>query len=316
MTREHLASISKHSNIDADNINKLLKKYVLPGHSSWMNFIRMSMLVLGVGFLTTGIIFFFAFNWFAIHKFVKLGIIEGLVVLGTIVWFIKKLPEVVRKISLTSSAILVGVLFAVFGQIYQTDAIAFDWLRNWSLAITPMVIAGGFAPLTLLWVILLNGTVGTYLNQICNIQDEPTVLLNMAFINLIILLMPSLMEKWNRPLLTPKWFSSVIMSTILIMLTIGLVQGMLEPTKWTFIILCLLTISTYTALIYKAYNDKTIIPLVMVTLSAMIVASSIILEINNDTYAALLVSIFIIAASTLASRYLIELKKAWSDVTK
>jgi len=315
MTNEQLESIVRYSNLNAATIQRIQQKYFLPDKLSWMKFIRIIFLILGAGFSIAGVVFFFAFNWDAMPKFLKLGVVQGLVVVTAALWFIKKLPEWVRNIALTSSAVLVGVLFAVFGQIYQTEAVAYDLLRNWLLVVTPMAIVGRFSPLTLLWVILLNSTLGTYLNQIMDIDDEPTLLLIVALVNFGILMAPLVLNKLGKPLIMPKWFALVLTAGNLFVLTLGVVIGMVDPMQWTFITHCLLTTILYGYLIRTGIGQRSITSLVMVSISAMVVSSTVIMKFNNEEYGTLFLSIFIIASTTLLSKYFIHLNKTWSHVS-
>ena len=56
------------------DIEQTLKTHVYHDPSSWLRFLKLFFMSLGVGFTTAGIIFFFAYNWADLHKFVKLGL--------------------------------------------------------------------------------------------------------------------------------------------------------------------------------------------------------------------------------------------------
>lgn len=316
MTREQLNLIFRHSNIDAPSIKTLLVKHDRPSVSAWMKFIRISVLVMGVGFFTAGIIFFFAFNWDALHKFVKLAIIQFLMVGTAAIWFIKKWPLMVRKISITASAVLVGALFAVYGQIYQTEAMAFDLLRLWLLVVTPMAIAAGFAPLSMIWVILLNVTIGTYHEQVLRTGSETTLILILAYTNLFLLLVPQILKKTGNVIAVPKWFQLILVSAGLFMLTIGVVVGLDNPGEWTFLVSLATILFLYGFLTHQGRLHKSIIPLVLGALSVLVVISAVILKIDSDEYGTLFLSVFLIATSTLLTRYFLHLKKSWSHATK
>lgn len=312
MTREQLKVLAKHSNVNADAIRILLRRNVWPSNEAWMKFIRLSLLVMGVGFLTAGVGFFFAYNWDALHKFAKLGIIQFITLATASAWFVKKWPPLVRNISLTSSAALVGVLFAVYGQVYQTEAMAYDLVRNWWMVVTPMALVGGFAPLTLLWVILMNVTIGAYHEQVLRTWSEPSVLLLLAFANLIVVVTTMILNHKMIFIQTAKWFEYVLTVAILILLTLLVVVGLDTPTDPTFIIGSLTTALSFGFLIREAQKQKTIIPLVLVTLSGLIIFSALILEIDNDEAGTLFLSVFLIVSTSLITRQLLHLKKSWS----
>src|SRR5690606_30155924 len=60
----------------------------------------------------------------------------------------------------------VGVLFAVYGQIYQTGANAYDFFLAWTIFVTLWVLVSNFAPLWFLYLILINTTFILYSEQV------------------------------------------------------------------------------------------------------------------------------------------------------
>ncbi len=85
ITRELIYTIARHSNWTAENIGSWFRKEnIYASTADWIRFIRLFVLVLGAGFIVSGIVFFFAYNWSDMHKFVKLGIVQVLLVSVTI----------------------------------------------------------------------------------------------------------------------------------------------------------------------------------------------------------------------------------------
>jgi len=94
-------------------------------------------------------------------RLMKLGLIESLIILTLIGYCYFGGSRLVGKIILTAATILLGGLMALFGQIYQTGADSWQLFTGWALLAFPWVLVGRFAPLWLLWAILVN--VWTYL---------------------------------------------------------------------------------------------------------------------------------------------------------
>jgi uncharacterized membrane protein len=140
-------------------MDRILKEQVYNDKDAWSKFLRLFLISLGVGFTTAGIIFFFAYNWADLHKFIKIGLVEGVVIATALAAVYSRIPSDIRNILLTGASILVGVLYAVFGQIYQTGANAYDLFLGWTLFITLWVLISNFAPLWLVFIILINTTV-------------------------------------------------------------------------------------------------------------------------------------------------------------
>ena len=42
--------------------------------------VKTFLLSLGIAFLVSGVIFFFAYNWASLHKFIKLGLLQALII--------------------------------------------------------------------------------------------------------------------------------------------------------------------------------------------------------------------------------------------
>ncbi len=108
--------------------------------------------LLACSFLLAGIIFFFAFNWQSIPNVVKLVSIQALFCLGSVGAMRFGLQTILGKASLACASALVGVFFAVFGQVYQTGADSYTLFLTWAIAIVPFVLVSNFA---ILWIFLL-----------------------------------------------------------------------------------------------------------------------------------------------------------------
>ncbi|MEM7798807.1 MAG: DUF2157 domain-containing protein [Chloroflexota bacterium] len=136
-----------------------------PDLSRWTWFLRTALISLSGLFTFSGILFFFAWNWSQMSRFAKFSSI-GVAIAATAlfaVWYgLDKLPA---KISLSVSSGLIGVLFAVMGQAYQSPADSWTLFLLWSLFSAGWVLISRFSPLWLAWFFLANLTVGLWLSQ-------------------------------------------------------------------------------------------------------------------------------------------------------
>lgn len=71
-------------NVDQTTVQKALMQKVYADKSSWSKFLKLLFLSLGLGFTAIGIVFFLAYNWQELNKFVKLGIVQLLICIGVI----------------------------------------------------------------------------------------------------------------------------------------------------------------------------------------------------------------------------------------
>ena len=122
--------------------------------------------------MCAGVIFFFAFNWDDIHKFVKLGLVVTLLLGCMIPVLFLKLKPLYKHILLTTSSVLIGVSFAVYGQIYQTGADAYDFFLGWTIFVTLWVLSTRFSALWLLFFTLTTVTTILYFDQELNRHSE------------------------------------------------------------------------------------------------------------------------------------------------
>jgi uncharacterized membrane protein len=131
----------------------------------------------------SGVIFFFAYNWAALHRFGKLGLLLAALVAACVTAW--RLGEgVASPFALLFAAVLVGPLLAVYGQAYQTGADAYELFVGWSVLILPWVVLARFSPLWLLLLLLVNTGLALFWTQVVDDRDnELTMMLAHALLN-------------------------------------------------------------------------------------------------------------------------------------
>lgn len=175
--RRTFAQLVQSSAIAEPDIDKALGlSGVYPDNDSWRRFIEYVLLILGVMALATSVVFFIAYNWDAMGRFAKFGLLEALIVLCIGVYWktysgtqalsddepLKKKRVLFAQLALFLASVFVGVLLAFYGQTYQTGADTWELFLTWSLLIIPWVLVAGFAPLYLLWLALMNTAIILY----------------------------------------------------------------------------------------------------------------------------------------------------------
>ena len=101
-----------------------------------------SLLFVGSSLVLAGVIFFFAYNWSRMNAIAKFGLIEVGLLLCVLAASNRGLDRLTGKVLLLAASVLVGVLLAVYGQVYQTGADAYETIVVWALLILPWVIVG------------------------------------------------------------------------------------------------------------------------------------------------------------------------------
>ena len=311
ITRKELEIISRNSNLTEKEISQILEKDFYTEKNTWDVFLKYFFLSIGVAFLTAGVVFFFAYNWADLNKFVKIGIMEALLVIVTGIILFTKTNLLFKNILLTTASFLVGVLFAVFGQIYQTGANAYDFFLGWTVFITLWAVISNFAPLWLLYIILINTTFGLYTSQIATSLDEMQVGTSLFLINTFIYaLFLILQSKWST-FKVEKWFLRILELGILTITTTTISVGIFSKEKPYFYVLLVLTGILYTIGIVLGYRKQNLFYLGIIPVSILILICSFLLEISSDTGMFFVLSAFVVGSTTLLILNLIKLQKRW-----
>ncbi|MFV0531878.1 MAG: DUF2157 domain-containing protein [Flavobacteriales bacterium] len=311
--REDIHIISRYSNLKEQGADRALKENVYNDGKAWQKFLQLFFIALGVGFTVSGIVFFFAYNWADLHKFVKIGLVEGLVITTTVLVFLPKINVNIRRIILTGSTVLVGVLFAVFGQIYQTGANAYDFFLAWTVFVTLWVIVSDFAPLWLLYLVLINTTFVLYSQQVAKDWSEVFIFTLLFIINTVAFFTFFLISKREKTLIIPNWFLNIVTLTSVCCATIGIVIGIFDKYEVVFSILILITSVVFALGIWYGLRAKSGFYLSVISFSLIIITSALLIKILDGEITYLLVGLFIIVSVTLVIRSLINIQKKWTN---
>ncbi len=204
---------------------------VLRPVSDWFSWARQMLLFLGCALVLAGVVFFFAYNWASIGKFFKFGMIEAGIFICVIAAYKRGRTQLSGKVLLLSGAVLVGVQLAVYGQIYQTGADAFELFVGWSFLILGWVIVSEFAALWLLWLVLLNTGMILYWKQV----GDPAYHMPYEFLCLTLfvlngtgLVLREAGVKRGLEWLNNGWLRSLLFTPLLVVLSIPAIHLILE----------------------------------------------------------------------------------------
>lgn len=307
--REDIHIIGRHSNLTEKGAARILKEHVYNDKAAWHQFLRLLLAGLGIGFTVSGIVFFFAYNWDGLHRFVKIGLTEGVLIGATGLVLLAKIPVHIRNIMLTGASVLVGVLFAVFGQVYQTGANAYDFFLAWTVFVTLWVLVSGFAPLWLLYLVLINTTFILYAQQVADDWPEVFVFTLLFIFNTAVLIFAIMLSGKKRP----DWFLNTVALASAGYATIGVVIGIFDPHYAAFPILILITTLVFASGIWHGLKTKSRFYLSVIPFSLIIIVSALLIKIADGGTMLLLVSLFIVAGVTFTIKNLIDLQKKWTN---
>lgn len=135
-----------------------------PSPRAWAAFLSTALLLLAAALLLAGAISFFAFNWESLGRFGKFALLEAAIAgLALVGW--RHRDALAGRVALFAASVLVGPLFGVYGQTYQTGADPWGLFAYWALLITPWVVAASFTPLWLLAIALVDTALVLYWQQ-------------------------------------------------------------------------------------------------------------------------------------------------------
>lgn len=319
LNRSTLHLLAKNSKLNAEELQLGYQKSSLyPSPKEWLNIAYRFFLSAGLLLLLSGIIFFFAYNWGSLHKFAKLGLVQAGMLGIAIALLVFKPSDFVLKLGLTAISVLVGIAFAVFGQIYQTGADAYDFFFGWTLFVTAWVAIAGFPFLWFFYLLLINLTVSLYLIQVQMHIDEAILYLVLAFINTVALSIWEYIIKGDRTDWVHSLLTKIIGAVIITTLTIAMVWMIFDYRRNMG--LSFLTVLFYFAVIiggsfYYIKQSKDIGFMAMIAISVLIVGNSWIINLFGDIFDGglfLLLSFGNIGATIFLVMTLVRINKEWN----
>ncbi len=204
-----------------------------PGYA-WAAWADRMLLFFGSALVLSGIIFFFAYNWSAMGRFLKFGLIECGIVACIIASCICGISRIVGKIFLLSASVLVGVLLAVYGQTYQTGADAFELFITWAILIFGWAAVSDFAALWFVWLIIINTGMILCWHQVGGPYyglGYETLCLSIAALNgffAVISRSPFLNSQFSILTSKPRWFRAALLASILVALSLPTIDVIID----------------------------------------------------------------------------------------
>lgn len=163
VTFRQLQQLQQAQVIDEQGLNFAEKNYLPP--LQWGRWLMRLCLGLGTVLLLLGVIFFFAYNWASMPVWSKLVLIQASMLICFIAAIGIGLQRLLGQCLLLSGTVFIGVFFAVFGQIYQTGADAWQLFALWSVLMLGFVLLSRFPPQWLLQWSITGLALVLYLQQ-------------------------------------------------------------------------------------------------------------------------------------------------------
>jgi uncharacterized membrane protein len=134
--------------------------------AAWATWAGRAILAIGAGHLLAGIVSFFAYNWDDMSAFAKFSTVEGALVIALAGAWFAGIARPLGQMLLIAASILVGVLLAVIGQVYNTDADYHVLFSAWAVLILPWTLASRSAAHWTVWLVVLYFALSLYGEQV------------------------------------------------------------------------------------------------------------------------------------------------------
>lgn len=285
---------------------------LLNPRDQWGVWIERLLATCGATLVLSGLIYFFAFNWRAIPDFAKLGGLEVLMAGCVALACWRGLQRLSGQLLLLAGFVLLGIFMAVYGQIYQTGADAWQLFFNWALLGLVWVIVSRFAALWALWIVVADLALVLWWQQGINVlwSNRLYIYALVAALNGSLLLLGEYYAQRGLPWLQKPWPRLLLLASV--------AGAMVPPSlAWIFdsnpnnaeSLMMGLSVLVHIGL-FAAYRYvlKNILGVACVVLSASIVAESavirLILEMNDDAAGFFMITLTTIGLFALMLQFL------------
>lgn len=299
----------------------LLKLGVVPSKSTWQQWLILLLLGLGSGLFLTGIVFFFAYNWEAMHRFSRFTLLGAGVIISSLVAFWQGTKTLLGQLALTVASMLTGVLLATFGMVYQTGADSYLFFSSWAIAILPWVIVSRFQPLWLIALMVANIAIitwgGATISQFDLFRDDTRqVTLALLTLNGCVLVLREMTSLIHISSELGRWFPRIIVLNITALVSFDIVRFIVTesyldaPSLILLYVATLVVLSGYYLLVRK---DLWVIALVMGSL--ILTSTTGLIEGMESSRLSLILfvtGVYIAGVTAFAAQCLRVLSKRWN----
>jgi uncharacterized membrane protein len=203
-----------------------------PESREWMRTFDRLLAFGGALLLGAALVFFFAYNWDALHRFVKFGLAATALVACGLVALRARPREIAFRAALFGACIATGALLALIGQAYQTGADVWELFAAWAALMLPFALLSRSSACWALWLVVVNAAllralpqsaVWGYIDSLFHLRS----LLAVAGLNLIVLL---LFEAFGGVLLgaPQRWMPRLAAIGIVAPLCVAAIAGWFE----------------------------------------------------------------------------------------
>ncbi len=287
-----------------------------PAPDEWRRMLDRLLAFGGALLLGAGVVFFFAWNWDALHRFAKFGLAAAaLLACGvTALWATPR--GIAFRAALFGACIATGALLALIGQTYQTGADVWELFAAWAALMLPFVLLSRSAASWTLWLAVANmallralsqaGAMGLwgYLDGLFGLYS----LLLVAGLNLVVLLAFECLGRWLL-VDAQRWMARLAALGVVAPLCVAAVSGWFEADFRPGLMVFVLAVLAGSAVYGPWRRDVAILALLVYAAIAVLTAGLLRVLDSFDFLALNVLGLFVILASSAAGWGLMRLHR-------
>jgi uncharacterized membrane protein len=317
--RQQLFSWQQQGLIKHSNIEQALEiTQANQSGQQWLDFIGHLLLWLGMVAIAMGGIFFFAYNWDNLSSMQKFALIQVVILMGIFLYTQTQEQSLASTAILFFLALMIGALFALFGQTYQTGKDPWQLFFMWTVFITPLAFASRSSIVWILWIALANIGLYLYLELRHGLlgmafQHERNFLFY-ALLNSLIALVLEVFYRKQTPLIRSRIAAQVALIFAMVAFSWVAIYSVFEFLGQNNKSFDLLIYLLWMAVIYYVYRIKYLDVLVLASwvVSAILFVLSVIARSIGDLFESgtlLLFAILILGFTAIGVKWLMSLHK-------
>lgn len=222
VSRKWLYKLANKTNLPPATYQRMLTDSNL--HTSqheWYLFADWLLLGGGVAFILSSIVFYYAANWHHLTNWQKLGSLQILIGIGLGMMLFAHSKKWVFHTGASIVFVLIGMLWAVYGQIYNVPVHHEKTYLTWALFTLPIVVFTSWRVLWLLWWVVLNVGVWQLFALITNPTWQHPLYIIFALLTLNVAGLAILESRIQNRLEGDIWLARIVGGAILILSVVG-----------------------------------------------------------------------------------------------
>lgn len=287
-----------------------------PDRGTWHRFAHSRLLLVGACLCAAGVVFFVAANWSALHAWVRMGLVAGVLTLAAIAAGGLGLRNLPGGAALLLSGLLFGPLMAIYGQTYQTGADAWELFALWAAVFTVHAALARFGVTWVAWLILVHTAALLFISQTFSGEivagDQAVAVAVLAVADAVLIAFAHAFLAGSEGALLARFAATAGLGLLTSVVALAAVELDLEDGQWPSLVLLPLAWAAMAAIYRRRRPD--LFMLFLLAVSVLVVASCltghVIFEIlDADEFGFWLMGFLVCGEVWLLTRWLLHWRR-------